>query len=276
MAEQIIKTATAPDEDRLSPWWYWRSARIPRRVGRGRSTAYLRISPTSSRHSRQSVCPRERLLVHGYAGAAMWLPPEVSPDDDAGRSAATHRARTSPKDVFAVFEQMARYHPQEPHRFLPFIGVDPLQQGKGCGAALMQHALIPWIVTGRWAISNPATPRISRSMNGMGLSYGHYSGGNVAAHPSNAPQTTLTGRLRPGSISSVLLQPLGHLSVSFESAVYRLVVEPRTRFVNTDCDRPPNVARHSRDRPGSATKPPNGSVQLGPPGIGRSGTFRFS
>jgi ribosomal protein S18 acetylase RimI-like enzyme len=47
------------------------------------------------------------------------------------------------KDLFAVFEQMSRYHPSEPHWYLPLIGVDPPQQGKEHGSALMQHALIP-------------------------------------------------------------------------------------------------------------------------------------
>ena len=43
----------------------------------------------------------------------------------------------------AAFEQMGRYHPSEPHWYLPLFGVDPFHQGKGYGAALMQHALIP-------------------------------------------------------------------------------------------------------------------------------------
>ena len=45
-------------------------------------------------------------------------------------------------EVFAVIEQMANYHPGEPHWYLPLIGVDPIHQGKGLGSALMRHALI--------------------------------------------------------------------------------------------------------------------------------------
>ncbi|HEU4558025.1 MAG TPA: GNAT family N-acetyltransferase [Longimicrobium sp.] len=82
--------------------------------------------------------------VDGYAGAALWLPPGVNPDEDA-LITLLQRTGSAPvqKDVFAVFEQMERYHPREPYWYLPFIGVDPFQQGNGYGAALIKHALIP-------------------------------------------------------------------------------------------------------------------------------------
>jgi GNAT superfamily N-acetyltransferase len=82
--------------------------------------------------------------VEGYAGAALWLPPAVHPDEDA-LIALLQRTVPEPRhqDVFAVFDQMGRYHPREPHWYLPLIGVDPFHQGKGCGAALMHHALLP-------------------------------------------------------------------------------------------------------------------------------------
>jgi len=82
--------------------------------------------------------------ANGYAGAALWLPPEVRADEDALNILLQRTGSASAKkDLFAVFEQMGRYHPREPHWFLPFIGVDPSQQGNGYGAALMKHALIP-------------------------------------------------------------------------------------------------------------------------------------
>ncbi len=81
--------------------------------------------------------------IDGYAGAALWLPPDIHPDDDA---LMTILQRTVPgpiqKDSLAVMEQMGRFHPSEPHWYLPLIGVDPSQQGRGYGAALMQHALV--------------------------------------------------------------------------------------------------------------------------------------
>ena len=81
--------------------------------------------------------------IDDYAGAALWLPPEVHPDEEAlagliQRSVPEHRL----EEVFAVFQQMDSYHPSEPHWYLPLIGVDPAQQGGGYGSALMEHALI--------------------------------------------------------------------------------------------------------------------------------------
>jgi ribosomal protein S18 acetylase RimI-like enzyme len=37
---------------------------------------------------------------------------------------------------------MGRCHPSEPQWYLPIMGVDPLQQGRGLGSALLQHALV--------------------------------------------------------------------------------------------------------------------------------------
>lgn len=82
--------------------------------------------------------------VDGCAGAALWLPPEVQPDEEA-LIALLQRTGSAAvqKDLSAVFEQMGRYHPEEPHWYLPFIGIDPSRQGNGYGTALMEHALVP-------------------------------------------------------------------------------------------------------------------------------------
>jgi len=77
-----------------------------------------------------------------YASVALWLPPEVHPDEDSlmqifdkDVDASKHRA------IMAVFEQMEYYKPKEPHWYLPLIGVDPAKQGFGYGSALMKYAL---------------------------------------------------------------------------------------------------------------------------------------
>ena len=77
-----------------------------------------------------------------FAGAALWLSPGVHPDEDALDAAL--QATVAPERVsaiFEMFEQMASYHPAGPHWYLPLVGVDPAQQGKGHGAALLRHAL---------------------------------------------------------------------------------------------------------------------------------------
>jgi ribosomal protein S18 acetylase RimI-like enzyme len=98
--------------------------------------------------------------VDGYSGAALWLPPNVNPDED---SLITLVKRTIydqiQKDFFSVFEQMGRYHPSEPHWYLPLMGVDPSQQGKGVGSALLQHTLMQLDHDNKLAYLESSNPR---------------------------------------------------------------------------------------------------------------------
>ncbi len=78
----------------------------------------------------------------GYVGAALWLPPGVQPDEETVVALFQRTiAEETQEDMFAVFEQMGRYHPNEPHWYLPLIGVDPAHQGRGYGSVLLQHVL---------------------------------------------------------------------------------------------------------------------------------------
>ena len=77
-------------------------------------------------------------LAFSYAGAALWLPPG-SELDEAAIGASLPSGREG--EFAAVFEAMASYHPQEPHWYLPLIGVDPARHRKGFGAALLQDTL---------------------------------------------------------------------------------------------------------------------------------------
>lgn len=82
--------------------------------------------------------------IDDYSGAALWLGPGVEPDDETMttllRETASEQSR---RDAPEVMQQMARFHPNEPHWYLPLVGVDPLRQGQGLGSALMRHALVP-------------------------------------------------------------------------------------------------------------------------------------
>ncbi|MGP1309512.1 MAG: GNAT family N-acetyltransferase [Phycisphaerales bacterium] len=77
-----------------------------------------------------------------FNGVALWLPPGASSDDAALEQLFNETVSDELKtDVFLLFEQMAAYHPSEPHWHLPLIGVDPAFQHRGIGGALLRHAL---------------------------------------------------------------------------------------------------------------------------------------
>ncbi len=144
MTTPTIKTASASDEAAViavlvlafgadpATRWTWPSP-----------DQYLQHFPTFAKILGGKAFTHESAYyADGYAGAALWLPPDVHPDDDALTALMQRTSAAPPEDVSALFERMDSYHPQEPHWYLPFIGVDPSQQGGGHGAELMEHALI--------------------------------------------------------------------------------------------------------------------------------------
>ena len=112
--------------------WCWRDAR-----------QYLDAMPDFARAFGGRAFMHDAAHCTGdCAGAALWLPPDVRPDDAAIGAVLE---RTAPPsllaDLDAVFERMSAFRPDEPHWYLPLIGVDPAHQGKGFGSALLSHAL---------------------------------------------------------------------------------------------------------------------------------------
>ncbi len=80
--------------------------------------------------------------VGEHGGAALWLPPDVEPDQEAlGELMQTTLTPARLEKALVLFQQMAACHPHEPHWYLPLIGVDPASQGRGLGDVLMAHAL---------------------------------------------------------------------------------------------------------------------------------------
>jgi GNAT superfamily N-acetyltransferase len=77
-----------------------------------------------------------------FMAASLWLPPDVHSDFEAmGGLAQKAIPERDQEKVFTFMGQMGEYHPTEPHWYLPLIAVDPAQQGRGYGSALLRHAL---------------------------------------------------------------------------------------------------------------------------------------
>lgn len=80
--------------------------------------------------------------LHDFAAAALWLPPDVRPDEDALVALFQNSlSEERQEQAWSILEQLDGYHPTEPFWHLPTIGADPTQQRKGYGSALMEHAL---------------------------------------------------------------------------------------------------------------------------------------
>ena len=73
---------------------------------------------------------------------SLWHAPGTESDGDA--MAAIVAETIAPErleEVGAVIEAMDEAHPEATHWYLPIIGCDPAQIGKGYGGALLRHAL---------------------------------------------------------------------------------------------------------------------------------------
>jgi ribosomal protein S18 acetylase RimI-like enzyme len=96
----------------------------------------------------------------GSAGAALWLPPGTEPDESAidalmERTADAATAVDGPQ----LMQQMASYHPKEPHWFLPLLGVDPAHQNQGVGSALLRYVTDRCDRDGTLAYLDSSNPR---------------------------------------------------------------------------------------------------------------------
>jgi ribosomal protein S18 acetylase RimI-like enzyme len=106
-------------------------------------------------------------LAHGTAhcttdgaGAALWLAPGIAPDE--AELLATVETTVAPavrNEVLAMVEAMGHHHPDQPHWYLPMIGVEPSRQGRGHGAALLRHQLARCDDEGTLAYLESSNPR---------------------------------------------------------------------------------------------------------------------
>jgi len=104
---------------------------------------YLAAMPRMARaFGGKAFSNRSAFCTDSYAGTALWLPPGAHPDEEElGGVIESTVAPSLALEAAPIFEQMAAYHPAEPHWYLPLIGVDPAHQGEGHGNALMAYAL---------------------------------------------------------------------------------------------------------------------------------------
>lgn len=99
-------------------------------------------------------------LAPDFAGAALWLKPGVSPNEDELLGLVWESTASEvQKDLFPMFEQMAAFHPKYPHWYLPMIGVEPGRQGTGVGSALLQHSLANCDADGMPAYLESSNPK---------------------------------------------------------------------------------------------------------------------
>jgi ribosomal protein S18 acetylase RimI-like enzyme len=104
---------------------------------------YLTAFPSIARAFGGSAFERGTAYVaDGFVGAALWLPPGVHSDEESLTRLFEENVSDDIKEQMPeIFEQMEKFHPTEPHWYLPMIGVDPMHQGAGIGSALMTEGL---------------------------------------------------------------------------------------------------------------------------------------
>jgi GNAT superfamily N-acetyltransferase len=122
---------------------------------------YLAIMPETTKAFGGNGFARGTVhFVDGGGAAAMWLPPGVLPDSERLEALIEqHTPRDRRADMSQVFEQMGKFHPEEPCWYLPLIGVDPTCQGRGYGSALLRYALEQVEGTGAPAYLESSNPR---------------------------------------------------------------------------------------------------------------------
>lgn len=107
------------------------------------ATQYFHYFPQMLRHFGGGAFEQGSAYRTGdFRAAALWLPPGIKSNDEA-MDAVTEEAVADERqgDVFAVLEQVGASHPTVDHWYLPVLGVEPVLQGKGYGAALLARGL---------------------------------------------------------------------------------------------------------------------------------------
>ncbi len=125
------------------------------------------------------------------AAVATWLPPGVEPDGAVMAAIMDEQTPAGRKpEMDDLFEQMDRFHPKEPHWYLPLIAADPAYRGRGLGSALMEAAIARIDADGRPAWLESSNPR--------NISFYQRFGFEIVGEIRTATSPVLTPMLRPG------------------------------------------------------------------------------
>ena len=93
-------------------------------------------------HIGDSLSSGTVFTIDEFRGVAAFLGPAGNVDEEAMIAHILSSATAEIAEEFvAVAEASSVHHPDEPHWYLPTIGVDPFYQGYGYGGQLMEYAL---------------------------------------------------------------------------------------------------------------------------------------
>ncbi len=111
----------------------------------GKSVSVEKVKPFFAAFQKIQLPHGHVYTTPGYEAAALWAPPGAwkVPLSQVLRNTPTflklYGWRLFPN--LQVLSTLEKAHAEEPHYYLEFIGTDPVHQGKGFGAALLQPML---------------------------------------------------------------------------------------------------------------------------------------
>ena len=111
----------------------------------GKSVSVEKVKPFFAAFQKIQLPHGHVYTTPGYEAAALWAPPGAwkVPLSQVLRNTPTflklYGWRLFPN--LQVLSALEKAHAEEPHYYLEFIGTDPVHQGKGFGAALLQPML---------------------------------------------------------------------------------------------------------------------------------------